>query len=215
MNHIEYSLYDLEYSEEEIKKNIEQAIVLGTKTISVPYAWTKFCKTLTKDTDVIVSNSVDYPLGILDTKTRNNAILNAIENGAEKIEIVMQNNYLNNKKYDKIRADIKSNYEICQSKNIQIQYFLEYRIFTHHSLIKACNILLETPIDTVYVSTGHMIDNTEDNIIATVLLAEKTNIKTVFTGNVWNQKQIAVLRKNKINKMRLNTINAISLCGQL
>jgi deoxyribose-phosphate aldolase len=215
MMHIEYSLYDLEYSEEEIKQNIEKAKVLGIKSISAPYAWTKLCKSLVKDTGIIVSNAIDYPLGIMDTKTRNNAIVNAIENGAEKLEIVIQNNYLNNKKYDKIRADIKSNYDICQQNNILLQYFLEYRIFTHQSLIKACNLLLEVPIDTVYVSTGHMIDNTEDNVIATMLLAEKTKINTVFTGNIWNKKQVEILRKNNIKKARLNTINAIGLCGQI
>lgn len=215
MKHIEYSLYDLDYSEEEIKLNVEKAMSIGIHCLSVPYAWTKFCKTIIKDKGIILSNSIDYPLGVLDTKTRNNAIINAIENGAEKIEIVLQNNYLNNKKYDKIRADIKSNYDICKDKNVPIQYFLEYRIFTHQSLIKACNILLETPIDTVYTSTGHMLDSVEDNVVASVLLEQKTQIKTIFTGNVWNKKHLEILKKNDIQRIRSKTIHGIDLCNQL
>lgn len=215
MKYIEYSLYDLDYSEEEIKHNVERAVALGIKNLSVPYAWTKFCRSIIKDSGISISNAIDYPLGVLDTKTRNSAIINAIDNGADKIEIVIQNNYLNNKKYDKIRADIKSNYEICQQKNIPIQYFLEYRIFTHQSLIKACNILLETPIDTVYTSTGHMLDNVEDNIVASVLLEQKTQIKTIFTGNVWNKKQVEILKKNNIQRIRSKTIHGIDLCYQL
>lgn len=215
MKYIEYSLYDLDYNEEEIKQNVEKAIAFGIKNLSVPYAWTKFCRSIIKDAQISISNAIDYPLGILDTKTRNSAIINAIDNGANKIEIVIQNNYLNNKKYDKIRADIKSNYEICQDKNIPIQYFLEYRIFTHQSLIKACNILLETPIDTVYTSTGYMLDSVEDNIVASVLLEQKTQIKTIFTGNVWNKKQIEILKKNNIQRIRSKTIHSIDLCQQL
>jgi deoxyribose-phosphate aldolase len=211
MKHIEYALYDLDYNEEEIKQNIEKAISLGVDTISIPYAWTKYCKSLLKDSGVIISNAIDYPLGILDTKTRNCAITNAIENGAEKIDVVIQNNYLNNKKYDKIRADIRTNQDICKQHNIPIQYFLEYRIFTHQSLIKACNILLEASIDAVYISTGYMLDNADDNIVASILLEQKTNIKTVFTGDIWNQRHIDILKKNDIQRIRSKTIRGIDL----
>lgn len=209
MTHIEYALYDLDYTEEEVKQNLEKAISLGVQCISVPFALTKFCKTLTKGTQIIVSNSIDYPMGLMDTKTRNNAILNAIDNGAEKIEIMIQNNYLNYKKYDKIRNDIITNQNICQENNIPIQYFLEYRVFTHQSLIKACNILLESALNKVYVSSGHMLDNIEDNIIASVLLQEKTNIQTVFNCEIWTKKHVDILEKNNIKHLRFNKINSL------
>lgn len=209
MTYIEYALYDLDYNEEEIKHSIENAVLLGVDCISVPFALTKACKSLTKDTNIIISNPIDYPLGILDTKTRNNAIINAINNGAEKIEIVIQNNYLNYKKYDKIKADMASNYEICQKYNIPLSYMLEYRVFTHQSLIKACNMMLEIPLSTVYVSSGYMLDNVEDNIVAVVLLNQKTNINTIFSGSIWNKKQTELLNKNNIKSLRLNTINSI------
>lgn len=210
MKYIEYAIYDLDLSEEELVKNIESAIEYGVDCISVPFASTKFCKNIVKNTKIKISNPIDYPLGISDIKTRNYAIENAIENGAEKIDVVMQNNYLNYKKYDKIRQDIRSNYEICSKYNVPINYYLEYRVFTHQSLIKACNVIMETPIDTVYASTGHMIDNLEDNLIATILLQEKTKINTIFTGNVWTKKHIELLIKNNISMLRFNTINSIT-----
>ena len=215
MSYIEYSLYDLEYSEEEIKQNVEKAIGLGINCLSVPYAWTKLCKTLIGNNQVILSNAIDYPLGILDTKTRNLAITNAIDNGAQKIEIVIQNNYLNNKKYDKIKADIKTNNEICQQRNVQLEYFLEYRIFTHQSLIKACNILLENQINNVYVSTGYIVDSLEDNLTASILLEQKTKINTTFTSGLWNNKQIETLKQKSIKRIRSKTIHGISLCKEL
>ena len=209
MTYIEYALYDLDYTEEEIKSSIESAIALEVQCISVPYALTKFCRSLTKNTPVIVSNPIDYPMGLSDTKTRNAAISNAIDNGAEKIEIMIQNNYLNYKKYDKIRADIASNYAICQGRNIPLYYFLEYRVFTHHSLIKACNLLIESAVTNVYPSSGYMLDSVEDNIIASVLLEEKTNIKSICTANIWHKKQVELLDKNKISFLRFSTINSI------
>lgn len=209
MNYIEYALYDLDFNEDEIKNSVEAAIELGVDCISVPFFLTKFCKNLTKNTKTSISNAIDYPLGISDIKSRNNAIVNAIENGAEKIEIVIQNSYLSCKKYDKLRQDIKSNYDICFSKNIPIYYYLEYRVFTHQSLIKACNLLLEIPINNVYVSSGYMLDNVEDNMIATMLLQEKTNIKPIFTTDIWTKKHVELLIKNKIDRFRFKSLNSI------
>jgi len=211
MSYIEYAFYNLDYDDQETKQAIENAIAYSVDCISVPFAYTKYCKTLIKDNKIKIANAIDYPLGLLDSKTRKEAIINAIDNGAEKICIVLQNNYLNLKKYDKIRQDVKLTYDICTEKNTPISYYLEYRIFTHQSLIKACNILMETPIDTVYVSTGYMLDNVEDNIIASVLLKEKTGIKTIFSANIWNNKHIELLIKNKIDHLRFSNIHSLTL----
>jgi deoxyribose-phosphate aldolase len=211
MKNIEYVIYDLDLDEEEIKKKILDSKVLNINSISVPYFYTKLVKSLIKDTQIIVSNSIDYPYGLSDTKTRNEAIKNAISNGAQKIEIVIQNNLLSNRKYDKIRADVKSNTDICLSNNVSITYYLEYRVFTHHSLIKCCEIIKEFNIDNVYPSTGNMIDNIDDNIIANILLREKTGINTIFTGNIWHKDHIQKLNKYKISQIRTNTLNGVKL----
>lgn len=211
MSYVEFALYHLDLTDEETKQSIEKAIEYSVDCICVPYAYTKYCKSLLKNPDIKIANAIDYPLGLLDTKTRNQAILSAIDNGADKICVVLQNNYLNLKKYDKIRYDIKSNYDICAKLNIPITYYLEYRVFTHQSLIKACNLLLEIPIDSVYVSTGYMLDSIEDNVIASVLLKEKTGINTIFSGNLWNKKHLELLVKNKIDNLRFSNTTSLGL----
>lgn len=213
MTYIEYALYDTDINEIELKQNVELAIINGANCISVPFAYTKQCRALAKDTPVIISNPIDYPLGLLDTPTRNTAILNSINNGAQKIEIVIQNNYLNFRKYEKIRQDIKSNLEICKANNVALYYYLEYRIFTHQALVKACGILQEFGLNMIYPSTGYMLDNIDDNIIATVLLHQKTGITAIFSGNLWNDRHVQSLKKNNIDSIRTNSINTLKLLG--
>lgn len=212
MKYIEYAIYDRDFDEDEVKSYIELGRDYRVNCISVPYFYTKFCRTILKNDSIITATSIDYPLGLSDTKSRNTAVSQAIANGAQKIEIVLQNNYLSNRKYDKIRQDIKSNLEICQDNGVDIYYYLEYRIFTHHSLIKACEILKEFSLNTVYPSTGHMLDNIDDNIIASVLLNQKTNIKTIFSGNIWTKEHIEKLNKNHIFSIRSNNIYSIEAC---
>jgi deoxyribose-phosphate aldolase len=209
MKYIEYASYDIDTDENEIKLNIEKIKNFNINYVSVPYFYTKLCKTILKDTNIKVSNSIDYPFGISDTKTRNSAVLNAINNGAQKIELVFPNNLLANRKYDKIKTDIKTNKQICDDNNIELFFYLEYRIFTHQSLIKACNILKENDINFVYPSTGYMLDNIDDNIIATILLNQKSNITTIFSGNAWNKDHFSKLKKHDISFIRINTLNII------
>jgi len=211
MKYVEYQAYDLDDTEAEVKIKIEKALTYKVNSICVPYSYTKTAKSLAKNTSTVIANAVDYPLGLSDTASRNTMIMNSIDNGAQKINIVIQNNYLANKKYDKIKQDIQSNYEICASKSIDLSYYLEYRIFTHQSLIKACGLLSENNIKTVYVSTGYLLDNPEDNLIATMLLKEKTNIEVIFSGNLWTQKHIKNITKNHIDNIRTNTILGLDL----
>lgn len=206
----EYALYDLDYSEIDIKTSIESMLNFGIDNISVPYFYTKLAKGIvTNYPTITISNAIDYPFGLSDIKTRNEAVSNAIDNGATKISLVLQNNYLSNKKYDKIRQDISSNLEICKKHNVDLIYYLEYRVFTHQSLIKACNLLLEANLDKVYVSTGHMLDEIHDNIIAVNLLKQKTNINPIFTANIWTKDHVALLKKNDISCIRFNNLNAV------
>lgn len=211
MNYIEYQAYDLDDTEAEVKTKIEKALVYRIQAVCVPYYYTKAAKALVKNTNIIIANAIDYPLGLSDTPSRNNMIMNSIDNGAKQINLVIQNNYLVNKKYDKIKQDIQTNLEICSKKSVELNYYLEYRIFTHQSLIKACSILVENNIKRVYVSTGYLLDNPEDHLIATILLKEKSNIDVIFSGNIWAPKHVDILHKNNINNVKTNTILGLDL----
>lgn len=211
MRYTEYAIYDMDFNENEIKQNIEKAIATKVDCISVPYFYIKLAKLLVGSNNIKISTAIDYPLGLSDTKTRNCAISSALEAGVDKLEIVIQNNLLSLRKYDKIRNDIKSNQDICQQKNIPIFYHLEYRVFTHQSLIKACEILQEFNINTIYPSSGYMIDSIEDNITASVLLIQKTGISAIVTGNIWTKQHLSMLNKNNLHNVRTNNLNSLFL----
>jgi deoxyribose-phosphate aldolase len=199
----------MDFDENEIKLNLDKIKNYPVGCVSVPYFYTKNTKTALKETNIIVSNSIDYPLGILDTRSRNCSIVNSIENGAQKIELVFPNVFLSNKKYDKIRNDIKTNKQICDDHNVPLFIYLEYRVFTHQSLIKACDILKEFDINYAYASTGHMIDNIDDNIIATMLLSQKSNITTIFTGNIWTKEHSKKIDKHNISYIRTSSLESV------
>lgn len=201
----------MDNNENELKEKVSKAISYKVTEICVPYALTRHVRLVTKNTDIIVSNMIDYPFGLMDTKSRLSSIENAIKNGAQKINIVIQNPYLSFRKYDKIKIDLAQNYDLCAQNNIDISCYLEYRVFTHHALLKACNILLDNNINNVYVSTGHLLDDPMDNLTACILLSKKTKINTIFTSNIWTEKQARYLQKNKITNFNFTNLRSIEL----
>jgi deoxyribose-phosphate aldolase len=201
---IEYACYDRALTEEEIKTNISCAAKLGIKNISTYQYSLPYIKPIVTEHNMLVTCPADYPYGLSDLKTRNFMVSQIVKSGVYGIDLVTPSKSITNRKYDKIRDDIKSNLEICQANNVELRYILEYRIFGHEILAKICQIFKSMGVDTVIPSTGQMIDDINDNIIAAKYLSAKSNINVVINGNVWNQKHIENIKNADIKNIRLH-----------
>lgn len=208
--YIEYAYYDLSSNEAETKDNLIQAIKLGINNISVLPSYVKMAKNLNPDASV--SCPIDYPMGILDLKSRLSTIEAVVKNGANVVDVVCPSYYLCHRKYDKFREDIKNTKELCATHKVTLRYFMEYRLYSYDLLYKVSQILLENNISICYPSTGYLLDDINDNIIAAAMINKKTNnINMIINGNIWNKNQVSIVLKSKPYGIRLNSINGVEL----
>lgn len=189
----ELAIHDLDIKDIDIKNIILSTIQYSPNYISVFPYYVKNARKLVEDSEIKISCPIDFPSGILDPKTRQQEIISAIKNGVQKINLVLPSCLVINRKYDKLREDIKTNYAICNDNNVELNYVLEYRLFDHNVLAKICEILMVFNINKIYPSTGHMLDDLSDNLIACAYLTQKTGIKTIANGNIWRQQQVQLL----------------------
>lgn len=207
----ELSFYDVASSDDEFKEIIKNINFLNPDTICVFLNHIRLLRNNISE-NIKISTPIDYPLGNSDTKTRLCAIDSAIKNGANIINIVAQPYYLCNRKYEKFRDDIKQTQEICIKNNVELRYILEYRIFTYELLYKVAQILLSNDIRTIYPSTGYLLDDINDNILACALINKKVpNINIISNGNIWNIGQINNINKSKLFGIKVNSVNALKL----
>lgn len=207
----ELSFYDVASSDDEFKEIIKNINFLNPDTICVFLNHIRLVRNNISE-NIKISTPIDYPLGNSDTKTRLCAIDSAIKNGANIINIVAQPYYLCNRKYEKFRDDIKQTQEVCIKNNVELRYILEYRIFTYELLYKVAQILLSNDIRTIYPSTGYLLDDINDNILACALINKKVpNINIISNGNIWNIDQINNINKSKIFGIKVNSVNALKL----
>jgi len=209
--YIEYACYDYSLSDEEIKNNVALAIQLGVKHICMHYINIPLIRGMIEEHGLSISSPLDYPYGLLDSKNRLSVINSAIKAGAKTVDIVAPAKFIANRKYDKLRDDIKNNLTICQENTVNLRYILEYRVFNHETLAKTCQIFKGLGIEYVLPSTGHMLDDISDNMIACKYLSTKSKIQTICNGNIWTEKQAEILRSSNIYGARLHHISSIAL----
>lgn len=211
---IEYANFDIANNDTELKTEIGYACQFNINTISVLPNSLKTIRSMVPD-NISISTPIDFPLGSSDPKSRISQIEFASKNGANKVDILIPTYFVCNRKYDKLRDDIKSNTELCQKLNMSIRYVLEYRVFTYDTLYKVAQIIGSYGITEVFPSSGYMLDNIMDNILAGVMINKKVpNINIICNGNIWNDAQIDNIIKTNLYGIRIHSLNGLKLAYQ-
>lgn len=210
--YIDYCCYDYSINEIETVNNISTAIKCGIKNIFIlPYT-INYIKQSYIDDSINFGCPVDFPYGLSDQKTRNFAVENIAKSKKIKyIDLMIPTKTITNRKYDKFREDIRTNLDICNQNSVILRYVLEYRVYSHEVLNKICQILKSFDIDTILPSTGTMLDNINDNIIACKFLQTKSTIKTICNGNIYLPQHIELVKNSDLHGLRIHNIFATNL----
>lgn len=210
MKYVEYAHYDISSNDAEVKKIIEIAVKYKPDTISVLPTQLKSIKDIVPPS-ISISTVIDFPFGILDLNSRLGAIDNAVKNGCSIIELVCPSYFLCNRKYDKFRSEIAEIKKYIEANNIDVRYILEYRVFTPELLYKIGQILVSYDLNIAYPSTGHLLDNISDNLLACATIQTKVpKFKLICNGNIWNDSQIEMINKaNKTYGIKLHSLNSL------
>lgn len=207
--YIDFAIINTETSEAEAKTILQELKNYPINSVTVPFYLIRSFKGLIFS-DIKLSCLVDYPLGISDIKTRRYAIEQAHSAGASTIDISMPQNLAANRKYDKIREDIKVCLEYCGENNVEMRYILEYRIFDHYCLKKVCEIFDNNNIKFIYPSSGYFLDNLADNILASIFLHQNSkDLNILCTGNMWCDKHFETMLKSGLFGFRTSSIHSL------
>lgn len=152
---------------------------------------------------------LDFPLGIGSSIAR----LKSIENIANKsgiISIQAPSNLLINRKYDQIRKEL-SEIKNITPEDTEIRYILEYRKYNYNILSKFCDILKEYNFSTIYPSTTFFLDNIHDNILAGKYLEQKSNVRSIFNGDIWTKQHIDLIIKSECEYINIQHLPSLYL----
>lgn len=150
---IDHTLLKQNATKEQIEKLCEEAKTYTFASVCVNPTWVELSAKLLQDSPVKVCTVIGFPLGASTTEVKAFETKNAIENGAEEIDMVINVGALKDANYDFIQKDIAAVVEAAKGKAI-VKVILETCLLTNEEIVKASEISKAAGADFVKTSTG-------------------------------------------------------------
>lgn len=136
---------------EEIKELCDDAIRYETASVCIPPSFVKAAKEYV-DGKMKICTVIGFPNGYNTTETKVFETENAIENGADEIDMVINLGWVKEGKFDLIKAEIKALKEVCKDKILKV--IIETCLLTEEEKIKMCEVVTTAGADYIKTSTG-------------------------------------------------------------
>jgi deoxyribose-phosphate aldolase len=151
--YIDHTLLKPDATEAQVKKLCEEAVQYGFCTVCVNPSWVVYCARKLRGTGVKVCAVVGFPLGATDSRTKAYETRNAIENGADEIDTVINVGALRNGDLKTVEADLRAVLTACRNTTTT-KAIIETCLLSDEEKIIASQIVKKVGYDFVKTSTG-------------------------------------------------------------
>lgn len=141
-------------TEAHMKKLCDEARTYNFAMVAVNSAQVKLCKKFLKDTDVHVGAAIGFPLGQTTIASKVFETVDAIQNGADEVDYVINITELKEGNYDYIREEMRQIVAECRKANVISKVIFENCYLTQEEKEILCKIALEVKPDFIKTSTG-------------------------------------------------------------
>jgi len=150
---IDHTLLKAEATKEQIEKLCAEAKEFGFASVCVNPTWVKYCSELLQNSDVLVCTVIGFPLGANTPAVKAFEAKDAIENGAQEVDMVINIGALKDRNYEQVQADIAAVVEVAKGSAI-VKVIIETCLLTEEEKVKACELSVAAGADYVKTSTG-------------------------------------------------------------
>lgn len=150
--YIDHTNLKMDAKEEDIVKLCEEAIKYQFETVCVNPYYVILAKDLLKDTNIGVCSVVGFPLGMNTPKVKSYEAIEAVENGADEIDMVINVGALKDKDYDYVKEEIEEVRDSIDGKTLKV--IIETSLLTEDEIIKMTEICNETFVNFIKTNTG-------------------------------------------------------------
>ena len=150
--YIEHTLLKPTATAEEVEKLVEEAVKYGFFGVCINPVYVRLAKNIAKGTNVKIVTVVNFPLGANVIDTTLVQTHQALSDGADEIDTVINLGALKEGDYKKVTDDIKATKNICSNNNLKV--ILETDLLTNDEIKKACLACVSGGADFVKTSTG-------------------------------------------------------------
>ncbi len=162
----------------------------------------KFVATAAKEleaSDVKVCTVIGFPLGANIKEVKVFEAKNAIENGADELDMVINVSDLKDKNYDTILEEIKAIKDVTGDRILKV--ILETCLLSDEEIVEACKIALKAGADFVKTSTGFSTGGAraEDVALMKQTVGDKMSVKA--SGGIRSLDDLNIMVENGASRI--------------
>ena len=151
LKHVDHTLLAQGATWDEIRKICDDAIEYGTASVCIPPSYVKQAKEYVGD-KMAVCTVIGFPNGYSTTKTKEFETKDALANGADEIDMVINIGWVKDKKYDLVEDEIRTLKAACKDKILKV--IIETCLLTEEEKIRMCEAVTKAWADYIKTSTG-------------------------------------------------------------
>lgn len=152
--YIDHTILKAYASEADFMPIIDECKHYDFAMIAINSSPVAFCKSHLKDTDVHVGAAIGFPLGQTTINVKAFETEQAIVDGADEIDYVINIGKLKDKDYDYIQKEMETIVSICRKHHVLCKVIFENCYLSKDEIIKCCEIASVVKPDFIKTSTG-------------------------------------------------------------
>lgn len=151
---VDHTLLKQESTWEQIKSLCDDAIKYNTASVCIPPSFVRKAKEYMKEqnSNVAVCTVIGFPNGYNTTNVKWFETKDAVLNGADEIDMVINIGWVKEGKFDAILNEIDKVKEACEGRILKV--IIETCLLTDEEKIKMCEVVSKSQADYIKTSTG-------------------------------------------------------------
>lgn len=214
LNHfIDHTLLNPEATEEQVETVIQQAIDNHFHTVMINPYWVGKTHEALKATDVLTATVIGFPLGATTTASKVAETKEAIKDGVDEIDMVMNIGEMKSGHYDRVAQDIAAVVKVAHTENKIVKVIIETALLSDEEITRASQIVANMGADFVKTSTGFSTRGAQIHDIELMAAAVKgTNTQVKASGGIHTAREA----KEMINAgaTRLGVSRSMQIIGK-
>ncbi|SJZ66579.1 deoxyribose-phosphate aldolase [Pilibacter termitis] len=184
--YIDHTVLKADTTQDGVQKIIDEAKKYDFASVCINPTWVAFAKEQLKDTNVKVCTVIGFPLGANTAEVKAYETTDAINNGADEVDMVLNIGALKSQHYNAVSKDIQAVVQAASGKALT-KVIIETSLLTDEEKVKACEIAVAAGADFVKTSTGFSTGGATVEDIALMRKTVGENVGVKASGGIYTK----------------------------
>ena len=208
--YIDHTLLKAFSTEDQILKLCEEAVQYDFKSVCVNPTWVSTAKKVLYKTGVLVCTVIGFPLGANTVEVKAHETVDAIANGADEIDMVINIGRAKMHDYDYIENEVKT--VVNAANGVLVKVIIETCYLTDEEKVEVCKRCVAAGADFVKTSTGFGTGGANLHDVELMYNTVNPHCLVKASGGVKTKEDFEAMKK--VGAMRIGTSNGTKLCGE-